>query len=130
MKSSKVMNNNERDITHQKGYFGVGVNKGEIHATNLGGIVNNEGQSKNLAEAAAEIQQLLKKLEETNPTTTEIEKLTVVAKATEAINKNATLKSRVINALKVGGVEAFQEAVNHPLVNILVAVIEGWRESK
>ncbi len=90
----------------------------------------NEGQSKNLAEAAAEIQQLLKQLEKTNPTTTEIEKLTVVAKATEAINKNPTLKARVINALKAGGTEAFKEAVDHPLVNILVATIEGWRESK
>lgn len=124
------MSNNERDLIQQKGNFGVGVNKGEIRTTNLGGIINNEGQSKNLAEAAAEIQQLLKQLEKTNPTTTAIDKLTVVTKATEAIDKNPTLKARVINALKAGGTEAFQEAVDHPLVNILVAAIEGWRESK
>jgi hypothetical protein len=124
------MNYQDRDIIQQKGNFGVGVNKGEIRTRNLGGIINNEAQTKSLAEAAEEIQLLLKRLEKTNPTTTEIEKLTVVAKATEAINQNPTLKARVINALKAGGTEAFKEAVDHPLVNILVATIEGWRETE
>lgn len=72
---------------------------------------------------------MLKQLEATNPTTTEIEKLTVVAKASEEIKKDPTLKARVINALKAGGTEAFKEAVDHPLVNILVATIEGWQEA-
>ena len=124
------MNYQDRDIIQQKGNFGVGVNKGEIRTKNLGGIINNEAKTKSLAEAAEEIQLLLKRLEKTNPTTTEIEKLTVVAKATEAINQNPTLKARVINALKAGGTEAFKEAVDHPLVNILVATIEGWRETE
>ncbi len=125
------MNYQDRDIIQQKGdFFVVGVNKGEIRTTNLGGIINNEAQTKSRTEAAAEIQVLLKRLEKTNPTTTEIEKLTVVAKATEAINQNPTLKARVINALKAGGTEAFKEAVDHPLVNILVATIEGWRETE
>ncbi|MGI2904914.1 hypothetical protein [Tolypothrix sp. VBCCA 56010] len=124
------MNYQDRDIIQQKGNFGVGVNKGEIRTKNLGGIINNEAQTKSLAEAAEEIQLLLKRLEKTNPTTTEIEKLTVIAKATEAINENPALKARIINALKAGGTEAFKEAVDHPLVNILVATIEGWRETK
>ncbi|MEH2149219.1 tetratricopeptide repeat protein [Nostoc sp.] len=90
-----------------------------------------ESQKKqNLAEAAADIHQLLKQLEATNPTTNEVEKLTVVAKASEEIKKNFTLKARVINALKTGGTEAFKEAVDHPLVNILLATIEGWQEAE
>ncbi|NEN96294.1 MAG: pentapeptide repeat-containing protein [Moorea sp. SIO3I7] len=86
-------------------------------------------QTQSLAEAAAEIQQLLNQLSQTNPTSTEIEKLTVVARAAEEIKNNPTLKAKVINALKSGGVEAFKETIKHPLVNILVATIEGWAEA-
>ncbi|MBN3945133.1 MAG: hypothetical protein HWQ38_01000 [Nostoc sp. NMS7] len=38
-------------------------------------------------------------------------------------------KSRLINALQAGGKEAFKEVIDHPLVNIFVAVIEGWQEA-
>ena len=41
-----------------------------------------------------------------------------------------TLKAKVINALKAGGTEAFKEAIDHPLVNILVATIEGWQDAE
>ncbi|NET83905.1 MAG: hypothetical protein F6J94_18865 [Moorea sp. SIO1F2] len=85
-------------------------------------------QKQNLAEAAAEIQQLLNQLSQTNATTTEIEKLTVVAKVAEQINSNPTLKAKVINALEAEGIDAFKEAIEHPLVNILIATIEGWTE--
>ncbi|MBG1268236.1 tetratricopeptide repeat protein [Nostoc sp. WHI] len=85
-------------------------------------------QKQILAEAAADIQKLLKQLEATNPNISEVEKLTVVAKASEEIKNNPTLKARVINALKAGGTEAFKEAVDHLLINILVATIEGWQE--
>ena len=41
------------------------------------------------------------------------------------IRNNPTLKARVIGALKSGGKEAFKEAVDNPLVNVLIAIIEG-----
>ena len=40
------------------------------------------------------------------------------------------LKDRAIAALKSGGTEAFKEAVDHPLANILVAIIEGWTQGE
>ncbi|NEO17360.1 MULTISPECIES: hypothetical protein [unclassified Moorena] len=52
----------------------------------------------------------------------------VVPKAVDQLESNPTLKTKEINALKAGGVEAFKEAIDHPLVNILMATIEGWRE--
>jgi uncharacterized protein YjbI with pentapeptide repeats len=85
---------------------------------------------QNLAQAAAEIQQLLQQLEQTNPTTTTSEKMTVVAKAVDEIEKNPTLKARVIGAFKSGGKEALKEAIDHPLVNILIASVEGWQEAE
>ncbi|NEO22131.1 MULTISPECIES: pentapeptide repeat-containing protein [unclassified Moorena] len=81
-------------------------------------------QKQNLAEAAAEIQQLLNQISQTNPTTTSKEKMIVVSEVVDQIENNPPLKAKVINALKAGGVEAFKEAINHPLVNVLMAMIE------
>ncbi|NER27574.1 MAG: hypothetical protein F6J89_08045 [Symploca sp. SIO1C4] len=53
-----------------------------------------------------------------------------VTKAVEQIEKNPRLKARVINALKAGGIEAFKEAMEHPLVSILMAILEGWQEAE
>ncbi|MGF1487068.1 MAG: hypothetical protein ACFBSE_08145 [Prochloraceae cyanobacterium] len=126
-------NNEEKlvagDEIKQSGSFGVGVNKGEIKTDKLAGTIN-EAQQQNLAQAASEIQQLLKQLSKTYPTSTSKEKMTVVAEAVDQIETNPTLKARVINALKAGGTEAFKEAIDHPLVNILMASIEGWQDAE
>jgi Pentapeptide repeats (8 copies) len=117
------------DTINQSGSFGIGVNQGEVQAEKLAGTIN-EAQSKSLAETAAEIQQLLEQLSQTYPTSTNKEKMAVVAEAVDQIESNPTLKARVINAFKAGGTEAFKEAINHPLVNILIATIEGWQEAE
>ncbi|MDF5712523.1 MAG: hypothetical protein PUP93_01230 [Rhizonema sp. NSF051] len=121
-------NNDLRNAQFAGGF----VNADKVEVGQIGGNINNytPQQRQNLAEAAAEIQQLLQLLEQTNPTTTNSEKMTVVAKVIDEIEKNPTLKARVIGALKSGGKEALKEAVDHPLVNILIASIEGWQEAK
>ncbi|MBD2608313.1 hypothetical protein H6G81_28300 [Scytonema hofmannii FACHB-248] len=121
-------------MTESSKYDMRGANfQGGFAETNYGKMIENQHNydaQSNLVEAAAQIQQLLKQLEATNPTTTEIEKLAVVAKASEEIKKNSTLKAQIINALKAGGTEAFKEAVDHPLVNVLIATVQGWQEAK
>ena len=107
---------------------GIG-NIGENRGTAIGNQTNY-APDKNLAQAAAEIQQLLEQLSQTYPTSTNKEKMAVVAEAVDQIESNQTLKARVINALKAGGTEAFKEAIDHPLVNILMATIEGWQEAE
>ncbi|NEO47872.1 MAG: pentapeptide repeat-containing protein [Moorea sp. SIO4A3] len=89
----------------------------------------HEAPDKNLTEAAAEIQQLLEQLSQTNPTTTSKEKRIFVNEVVEQIENNTTLKAKVIHALQAGGVEVFKEAINHPLVNILMAMIEELIEA-
>ncbi|NET80996.1 MAG: pentapeptide repeat-containing protein [Moorea sp. SIO1F2] len=88
-----------------------------------------EAPDKTLTEAAEEIQQLLNQLSHNNPTTTTKDKMIVVSEVVDKIENNTTLKAKVIHALQAGGVEAFKEAINHPLVNILMASIEGWIEA-
>ena len=130
----KVNNGNyneniEGNYIEQSGNFGIGhMSGGKIQeSAKVAGVINEEEQ-QNLAKAAAEIQQLLDRLSQTNPTITTSEKLAVVNEVAEQIESNPKLKARMINALKSGGVEAFKEAIDHPLVSILMATIEGWRE--
>ncbi|NEP30235.1 MULTISPECIES: pentapeptide repeat-containing protein [unclassified Moorena] len=130
--TTRIDNIDMRNQSNAK--FNIGANyveKGEYVSSQESNAKQNnyEAPDKNLTEAAAEIQQLLEQLSQSNPTSTEIEKLTVVARAAEEIKNNPTLKAKVINALKSGGVEALKEAIDHPLVNILMAMIEGWIEA-
>ncbi|NEP04517.1 MAG: hypothetical protein F6K25_15565 [Okeania sp. SIO2G4] len=108
--------------------YGVAGNKqGKIQDTTFAPIINN-AQQKTLAETAAEIQQLLKQLEQSNSTETTAGQMAVVTQAIEIVENNPTLKQRVIGALKSGGTEAFKEAINHPVANVLVADFQGFRE--
>ena len=81
---------------------------------------------QDISSVATEIQVILEKLDKQKHPATDIEKLATVALAVEEIKKNPTLEARVINALKAGGIQTFKEAVKHPLMNILVATIQGW----
>ncbi|MBW4536812.1 MAG: pentapeptide repeat-containing protein [Pleurocapsa minor HA4230-MV1] len=126
------INTNPSSVVHiNSGNFGIGhMNGGEIKDNAKVAGVINEAEQQNLAQAAAEIQHLLEQLSETYPTTTGKERNIVIGKAVDQIENNPTLKAKVINALKAFGIETFKEAVNHPLINILVATIEGWQEAE
>jgi hypothetical protein len=103
-----------------------------VHAHQIGGNITNytPEQKQNLAEAAAEIQQLLQQLEQSYPTTTPLEREAVVKEALKQIESNPTFKARVIGALKAGGTEALKELVDHPLINIFIAGLEGWQDAE
>ena len=81
-----------------------------------------------LAEAAAEIQALLKQLEERHPTSTEAEQKIVADKAVKKIENNPALKRRVISAVKKGSLAALEKAVDHPAGAFVVGAVEGWQE--
>jgi hypothetical protein len=85
-------------------------------------------QRQSLVEAAAEIQQLLQQLEQSYPTNTPLERQAVVTEAIRHIESNPTLKARIIGALKKAGTEGIKELVDHPLINIFLAAVEGWQE--
>ncbi|RCJ41910.1 hypothetical protein A6769_38620 [Nostoc punctiforme NIES-2108] len=101
-----------------------------VTAQQIGGNITNYSpqQKQNLAEAAAEIQQLLNQLGQSYPTSTPLEKQIAMTEALKQINGNSTLKARVLGALKAGETEALKELVDHPLVNILLATLEGWQD--
>ncbi len=104
----------------------TGSNVGTNYGTQVG-TQHNYAAQQNLTQAAAEIQQLLQQLEQTYPTNTPSEKMVVVEAAIKEIENDPTLKQRVIAALKSGGIEALKELIDNPLVNILLAALEGWQ---
>jgi ribosomal protein L28 len=118
------------DNIWQTGNFGVGVNKGEIHTKNVGGMIINEAQSKSLTEAATEIQQLLNQLEKSYSTDTTTGKMAIATEAIRLIDSNPKLHQRVLSALKAGGIQAFAQFLNHPAASFVIGALEDWQKSK
>lgn len=89
----------------------------------LNGNINQGGEkTKTLAEAAAEIQELLIQLEKSKPNATEAEKVAYVDDET-----TPALKSRVASAVKAGSEAAMDTILdNSPYLSIFKAIIEKW----
>ncbi|MEM9120641.1 MAG: pentapeptide repeat-containing protein [Cyanobacteria bacterium P01_F01_bin.56] len=92
-----------------------------VQGNQIGGPINNQAAATpSLAEAASEIQDLLKQLESTNPTATE-------ADQTAYLNAMIppTRRERFIGALKAAGDAAIDEV---PYLPVLRALVEGWQQ--
>jgi tetratricopeptide (TPR) repeat protein len=112
----------------QSGNFGIGHMNGGMIAprAKVAGIIN-EAEQQNLAEAAAEIQQLLEQLEQSYPANTTTGTMQIATETISQIDRNPTLKARILNALKAGGVAAFEQFLNHPAASFVIAALEEWQ---
>ncbi|NEQ66149.1 MAG: pentapeptide repeat-containing protein [Symploca sp. SIO2D2] len=98
---------------------------GEVKGDQIGTQINYPAEkSKTLAEAAEEIQNLLKQLEETNPTATEAEKQGYVSALVPS-----NLKGKFVSALQAGWKEAIKELLDNPYLNVGIATLEGWESA-
>ncbi len=108
-------------------YGGMQASQGSNNQQTMTNAQNiNTSEQQQIVETANEIKILLQQLERDNPSQTNSQKMMIVAQSVEEIETNPRFKARVIGALKSGGVEAFKELINHPLVNIFMAAIDGW----
>jgi len=83
---------------------------------------NISEEKRTLAEAAKEIQQLLKQLEESNPNATEIEQIAYLEDET-----TPSFKRRVSGALKAGGESAIDEFIlENKYLKVAKAACKGW----
>jgi internalin A len=82
--------------------------------------------SQNLIQAAKDINDLLDEISATDQTKNP---MLIAVKAIEAIEKNPTLKDRIIKAGKEAGFAALDAAVDHPAVKIVTAAIKGAIEA-
>jgi hypothetical protein len=122
-----VMHESQESVTQNNDFRDATIGGGVAARDYSGDVTNHYAQSQTLAEAAAEIQKLLEQLEQTYPTNDFAEKAVVAGKALEQIEANPKLKSKIVGALTGAGKEALKEAVDHPVMNILMAGIEGWQ---
>ncbi|EDX71450.1 Pentapeptide repeat protein [Coleofasciculus chthonoplastes PCC 7420] len=112
-------------------FMGGFVNADTSYAHQIGRDINNypPEQRQNLADAAAEIQQLLQQLEQTYPNATEIEKQSALAVTLQQeIKQNPTFRTRLRNALKEGGIEALK--VLFAPIGIPIEMVRGWIEAE
>jgi len=131
MTENRTINMGSGSYNENRGNVGIGhMSGGEIkEGAKVAGVIN-EAEKQNLAEAAAEIQQLLKQLEQSYPTEMPPESQEEINVAVRGIAKNPALSQRVIGALKAGGIEALRELTDNAYVNILLAAWEGWQEAE
>ena len=84
-------------------------------------FVQQSEQKQTLSDAAKEIQELLKQLEQTNPTATDAEKIAHVNDET-----TPSFKRRAVGALQAGTESAIEEFLDNPYVNVGKAIVKGW----
>jgi uncharacterized protein YjbI with pentapeptide repeats len=82
-------------------------------------------EKQTLAEMAKEIQDLLKLLESSNPNATQAEKEQFVTMAI-----SSTRRQRILSALDAGSKEALKEFMDNPYLNVAMAILEGWKNSR
>ena len=95
----------------------------------VAGVIN-EAEQQNLAQAAADIQALLKQLEETYPTNTFSGKVAIANEAIQQIDNDPNLTSRILSALKAGGTSALDSLLDHPAASFVIGALEDWQQTK
>ena len=122
------MSENRQTKIYQ-GHSSIGIGYTEqLKAEQIGGTIINEAESKqSLADAAAEIQKLLKQLETAYPSSTT---KVIAEEAIKRIESDPSWKQKIVNAVKEGGLAAFEKAIDNPAGAFVVGAIKGWQELK
>lgn len=121
MSSDNQQNQCGKINTEGGAYVGGNVNTAGGSFVGRDQNIYTSEQRQTLAEAAAEIQMLLKQLEETNPTSTKIEQ---VAYINDRVSAN--FKRRVVGALQAGSEVAIEEFFDNPYIKVGKAIVKGW----
>jgi hypothetical protein len=125
--ANRPINIEVKTVTEQSKSVEVEMN---FHAPVMGATGKNEGiiniitseQKQTFAEAAAEIQQLLKQLEKTNPSATEYDQVAYVH-----VKVQPNLKQRTVAALKAGGETSIDEFfLENKYLKVGKAVVKAW----
>lgn len=111
-------------------HMGEGNYNERIEGDYIQGNYYAAADKQNLTEAAAEIQALLEQLEKSYPTNTTTGKMALATEAIAQIENNPTLTSRILSALKVGSVKAFEQFLSHPAASFVIGALEDWEKSK
>ncbi|GEM_PF-5887375 len=88
-------------------------------------------QQKNIREVAWEITDLIKNLETSLSSSDEtVKKVRIAASVIEHINSDPSCTQRVLSAIKAGGIQALEQALNHPAASFIIGALEDWKKQK
>jgi len=100
-------------------------------AGNVAGNQIINAQQQSLASAAMEIQALLTQLAQDYPEGSLEEKQTLAKmELKRKVKEDPTLKDRLLNAIKSGGIETVKVLTNNPFVSIPLETVKGWLEAE
>lgn len=103
--------------------FNGNIVQGDVHGNVEANMKTQSENQKTLVDSVKEIQRLLKQLESTNPTATEVEKVIYVNDET-----SPGFKRRAVAALKAGGGTALEEVFDSSYFNVGKAIWEAWMQ--
>jgi hypothetical protein len=89
----------------------------------------SQERKQTLAEAAAEIQQLLEQLSQAYPIDTTLGKMTIATEAIKCIENNPILIQKIISALKAEGISTLKKLLNHPAADFTIVALEDWHKN-
>ncbi len=132
--NSKTLFSNQGQKSDMTDNRNIHINSGNYNERIDGNYVQGNyyasGEKQSLAEVAAEIQQLLKQLEQNFSSNTTIGKMTIATEAIKHIEDDPTLRKRVLSAIKAGGTQALAQFLNHPAASFVVSALEDWQKTK
>jgi CHAT domain len=130
-KFSPQTNNKDKNMTGGRNINTGGGNYNErIEGNYVQGNYYAGGQPQSLADAAAEIQKLLDQLSQSHSPQTTMGKMTIATEAINKIDSDPGLTTRVLSAIKAGGVSALEQLLNHPAASFVIAALEDWKNTK
>ncbi len=90
----------------------------------------NEVEQEILTRAADDLQQILNQLSQTYPIHTSTEKMKVAIEAINQVENNLSLSERIVSALRVGGIQALRQMLEHPAATFVLSALDDWYKVK
>jgi hypothetical protein len=84
-----------------------------------------------LGEVVLELETLINKLEKSGYSSdTTAGKMKIATEVIEQVDQNPSLTKRLFSAIKAGGVQSLEQALNHPASSFIIGALEDWKKSK
>jgi hypothetical protein len=108
----------------------TGVVIGDVSATE-NSINNNSMNQQIIEDAIQEIKTLIDRLEKDSVSSnTTAGKMRVAAELIKEIDQNPSIRQKIVKAIKVGGIKAIEQALNHPAPSFVIGALEAWHKDK
>jgi internalin A len=127
---TQVSQENRIDMSDNiyQNHSGSGNNIGKVEGDYVAGdkIVNQFNSSPDLAQAARDIKAVLDELSEEYNADSPKGQEKIKLKAIEQIQQNPDIRKRTFKALKAAGVEALDQAIQHPIAKVVIEGVKGF----